>query len=102
MPWRLIGYIVILIILLGFIGFNLENRCDISFGPRGLLTLSQVPVYFTAFSSFVLGMLCSIPLVISLRKKEPKTPGEGNAKKREKAKAETLEPVPDDGTYGID
>jgi hypothetical protein len=102
MPWRLIGCVVILILLLGFIGFNLENRCDISFGPRGLLTLSQVPVYFTAFAAFILGMLCSIPLVISLRTKKPKGPDQGKPKKREKSKAGTPEPVPDGGTYGID
>jgi hypothetical protein len=102
MPWRLIGCVVVLIILLGFIGFNLENRCDISFGPRGLLTLSQVPVYFTAFAAFILGMLCSIPLVVSLRVKKPKGPDQGKPKKQEKSKAGTLESIPDDGTYGID
>jgi hypothetical protein len=102
MPWRLIGCVVILIIVLGFIGFNLENRCDISFGPRGLLTLSQVPVYFTAFTAFVLGMLCSIPLAVSLRIKKSKGPGQEKPKKRDKSKAETLESIPDDGTYGID
>ncbi|MDR1375098.1 MAG: hypothetical protein LBJ24_09025 [Treponema sp.] len=102
MPWRLIGCVVVLIILLGFIGFNLENRCDISFGPRGLLTISQAPVYFTAFAAFALGMLCSIPLAVSLGKKKPKGPTQGKPKKREQSKAEILEPVPDDGTYGID
>ncbi|MDR2019160.1 MAG: hypothetical protein LBQ14_00150 [Treponema sp.] len=102
MPWRLIGCVVVLIILLGFIGFNLENRCDISFGPRGLLTVSQVPVYFTAFASFVLGMLCSIPLVISLRVKKPKGREQEKSKKREKAGAEIPESIPNDGTYGID
>jgi uncharacterized integral membrane protein len=101
MPWRLIGCIIILIILLGFIGFNLENRCDISFGPGGLLTISQAPVYLTAFAAFVLGMLCSIPLVI-LRTKKPKTPDQEKPKKWGKPKAETPEPIQDDGTYGID
>jgi hypothetical protein len=51
-------------VFLTFIGFNLENRCDISFV---FYTFSQVPVYLTAFSAFVLGLLLALPLVVSFR-----------------------------------
>ena len=101
MPWRLIGCIIILMVVLAFIGFNLDHRCSISFGPWGSLTVPDVPIYFTAFASFVLGMLCSLPLVISLRFKKPR---------EEKGKRAPQQPAPagehkgpkDDGTYGID
>jgi uncharacterized integral membrane protein len=69
MPWRLIGFVVLFAIFLAFIGLNLENRCDISFG---FTILPQVPVYLTAFSAFVLGILWAIPFVISFRRKKAK------------------------------
>jgi uncharacterized integral membrane protein len=69
MPWRLIGLVLLLVIFLTFIGLNLENRCNISFGFR---TLEEVPVYFTAFAGFVLGLLWAVPFAISLSRKRKK------------------------------
>ncbi|GHU12943.1 hypothetical protein FACS1894161_2220 [Spirochaetia bacterium] len=71
MMGRLIGFIIILAVILAFIGFNLDNRCDISLVFR---TIPQVPVCLTALISFILGMLASVPFLISfaVRKKAPK------------------------------
>jgi uncharacterized integral membrane protein len=69
MPWRLIGLVFLLVIFLAFIGLNLENSCNISFGFR---TLEDVPVFFTAFASFALGLLWSIPFAISISRKRKK------------------------------
>ncbi|MDR1238526.1 MAG: hypothetical protein LBK27_00270 [Treponema sp.] len=66
MPWRLIGFIILFGIFLVFIGFNLENRCDISFVFH---VFPQVPVFLTAFFSFVVGMLCTLPFAVAIRKK---------------------------------
>jgi uncharacterized integral membrane protein len=104
MPWRLIGFIVLFAVFLIFIGFNLENRCDISFG---FYKLSQVPVYLTAFSSFVLGMLWAVPYIVSLRFK--RKPGKDPVKEKKKpdprkgqnTEAEEILPGPG-GPYGID
>jgi uncharacterized integral membrane protein len=108
MPWRLIGFIIICGIFLAFIGFNLENRCTISFG---FTEIRDRPVYLIAFASFVLGMFCAIPFIISFRRKKGKdrVPNGEPApvsKKGGKAKAS---PVPggdggygDGGSYGID
>jgi hypothetical protein len=69
---RLIGFILIFVVFLTFIMLNLGNNCDISFGFK---TIPQVPVFITAFSSFVLGMLCAVPFVLILgRKKQPPSP----------------------------
>jgi uncharacterized integral membrane protein len=101
MPWRLLLLIIILGIVFCFIGFNLENRCDISFGP-GALTIKQVPVYLTVFGAFVLGLLCSLPLAISARSKKPR------AKDAEKKPKKQRDPKPDQSdaytgdSYGID
>jgi uncharacterized integral membrane protein len=108
MPWRLIVFIVIGAAFLGFIGFNLENRCDVSFG---FFTFSQVPVFLTTLSAFVLGMVLALPLVISFRsiarrnEKDPPPKGRGR-KKLKPGKSPAPEdpnqpPSPDSG-YGID
>ena len=61
MSWRFIVFIVIFGVLLVFVAFNLNNRCDISFG---FATIKDVPVFLTMFTSFVLGLLCTMPYVI--------------------------------------
>ncbi|QQO07544.1 hypothetical protein [Breznakiella homolactica] len=121
MPWRLIGIILLCGIFLVFIGFNLENSCNISFG---FTVVQNVPVYLTAFTAFVLGMLCAIPFAVAQRRK--KQPRESaKAKTIDSPKTDTLESLNiskedkkkqgrkkkddsikvtelDDGSYGID
>jgi uncharacterized integral membrane protein len=70
MPWRLIALIIILAVLLAFITFNLSNRCDISFGIK---VYKDIPVFLTIFTSFILGMLCALPIKISADKKHKET-----------------------------
>ena len=94
MPWRLIGIIVILAVLLGFIGFNLQNTCDLSLGFK---VFRGVPVYLTVFVSFMLGMLCTLPFfIVGALKKRPK--------KEKSLKEQPLETAvtPDQEPYGID
>jgi uncharacterized integral membrane protein len=92
MPWRLIGLIVILAVLLSFIGVNLNNTCDISFG---FANFSGVPIYLTVFASFILGMLTSLPFIIfTVVKKKQKT--------EKPAKAQKAPPENPDVPYGID
>jgi uncharacterized integral membrane protein len=67
MPWRLIGFILLFGIFLVFIAFNLGNKCDINFGFR---VFQEVPVFLTAFASFILGLFCAVPFIFSLRRKK--------------------------------
>ncbi len=111
MPWRLIGFILLFAVFLIFIGFNLENSCNISFG---FVHFDNVPVYLTAFSSFIFGMLCALPLAISFRlKKKSKGPDgkdsgngsiEGPKPEQKKWGKKDKEIVTDinQGNYGID
>jgi uncharacterized integral membrane protein len=116
MPWRLIGFILLLAVFLVFIIFNLDNTCDISFGFR---VIPQVPVYLTALFSFVLGLLWAIPSLVSLRikmariRKTERADAPPLPKRRGKKKNEALpelespvpkidEPYRKDGPYGID
>jgi uncharacterized integral membrane protein len=118
---KFVGFVALCAVFLVFIGFNLENKCDISFG---FTKLSDVPVFFTAFASFVLGLLASVPIAISIRLKKNRKQSIQAAKRAEKNRAkaggssreealwEKAEPeekssykdasYKDDGTYGID
>jgi hypothetical protein len=82
--------------------FNLPNKCDVSFG---FTTIKDVPIFLSVLSSFVLGMLVTVPMML-FHKKKPKPsilepPKSGPSKKAE------LKSVPDDvkkedSPYGID
>jgi uncharacterized integral membrane protein len=78
MPWRLIIFIVIFAIFLAFITFNLENKCNISFG---FTALRDVPVFITIFSSFSLGLICAFPLVMHIKHKHKEPKHEKKAEK---------------------
>ena len=66
---RIITFIVILVIFLGFIVLNLEHVCDISFG---FITLEKTPIFLSVLVSFTLGMFVTIPLFLT--RKKPKKP----------------------------
>lgn len=66
MPFKLLAYIAISTLALVFIGFNLDNRCDISLA---FVTLRQVPIVITILSSFLLGLL--VAFLASLGAKRP-------------------------------
>jgi uncharacterized integral membrane protein len=93
MPKRLIQIIVIFAIILLFIIFNLDKKCDISFG---FTVIEGVPVFLTVFCSFVLGMISTLPFIFSyqLRKK----------RKAEEEKNKPVDPstIPNSNHYGID
>jgi len=61
MPWRLILFVAVFAVFLVFITFNLDNRCDISFGFK---RFENVPVFLTVFSSFAIGLVCSLPFAL--------------------------------------
>ncbi|MDR1908363.1 MAG: hypothetical protein LBQ35_00400 [Spirochaetaceae bacterium] len=107
MPWRLLGFIFFVGIVLVFSVFNWKNQCSVSFG---FVTLEEVPVYLTVFASFLLGLVCSLPYTISARIKAARArsltgSAQGAAKKKRPAKTGEGEEGridPSDGSYGID
>jgi len=109
---RLISLIIALAIFLVFIILNIENKCDISFGP---LKFEQIPIYISALFSFVLGMLFALPFSISLSRKLRKSAKtEVSAEKKKRwGRNKDKNPAPDKvsspeevtkdpGSYGID
>ena len=67
MSWRLVQFIIFFAIIFLFIVFNLEHKCDISFG---FTVIKDVPVFLTAFSSFFIGMLCVLPFIFAFRSRK--------------------------------
>ncbi|MCR4714927.1 MAG: hypothetical protein K5751_11200 [Treponemataceae bacterium] len=69
MPWKMILFVIVIVLVAVFVGANHANACNISF----IFTEFQnVPVYFTILFSFVVGMLVMLPFTIG--KKRGKAP----------------------------
>lgn len=64
MEWKIIFFVVVLGLALAFVGMNLNNRSDVSIG---FYVWKDVPVFFTVFFSFALGMLSMLPFLFKRR-----------------------------------
>ena len=80
---RLIIFIIIIVLLLAFIILNIDNKCDISLGFRAF---KEIPIFITAFFSFLLGLLFSIPLAFSLGRNRKNASHNTKEKKNRKGK----------------
>ncbi|HPY52865.1 MAG TPA: hypothetical protein VLZ44_04850 [Treponemataceae bacterium] len=58
MPWKLLGFVALLVFATIFIGFNLEHRCDVSIG---FTTFKDVPIFLSLLIAFALGVLVMTP-----------------------------------------
>ncbi len=58
MIFRLITTIIAMVALAFFVGFNLENKCDVNII---FYTFRQAPVFFTIIISFVTGVIFTLP-----------------------------------------
>ena len=100
---RLISFIVIFAIFLGFIVLNLDNKCDISLG---FTAFTEVPVFLSVLVSFVLGMFVTVPLFLTRKKAPPKPVTEKPARslpfKKAKVNVSPDEIKKEDSPYGID
>jgi len=65
MPVKLIGTIILLVIVTIFCGFNLENKCNISFV---FYTFENVSVFITVMVSFFAGVIVMTPFVLFKKK----------------------------------
>ena len=65
MPWKLILFVIVIVLVAIFVGVNHANVCNISF----IFTeLQNVPVYLTILVSFVVGMLIMLPFTIGKKR----------------------------------
>jgi hypothetical protein len=78
--------------------FNLPNKCDVSFG---FTVIKDVPIFLSALSSFVLGMLVTVPMM-PFRKKDKQKPLVPGPSKKAELKSTPDNIKKDDSPYGID
>ncbi len=64
MEWKIIFFVIVLGLALAFVGMNLNNRSDVSIG---FYVWKDVPVFFTVFFSFALGVLSMLPFLFKRR-----------------------------------
>ena len=93
-PWRLILFLCILAIIILFIGFNITNASDISFG---FYTFTSVPVFISLFIAFLFGAFVMLPFAVVGKKGKKKIAGTQNGdepdkipKKKKKVKAKKV------------
>lgn len=80
MPWRMILFVIALIIITVFAGFNLDNKCTISFV---FLTIENAPVFLCLMIAFLAGMVVMLPIAFVNRKRKQ----DGGNKAEKKAKS---------------
>ena len=68
MPWRVFGFIGLLIVVTAFSALNLEHRADVSFGFH---VFDAVPVFLTSLIAFTLGAVLAVLLTMPRRRAVP-------------------------------
>ena len=69
MPWRVFGFIGLLVVVTAFSALNLDHRSDVSLGFH---TFDAVPVFLTSLIAFTLGAVLVVPLTMSRRRVVPR------------------------------
>ncbi len=84
MPWKLVFYLVLLGLVLAFVGLNLGNTTDISFG---FVSFSDVPVFMSLFVAFFFGVAIALPAAIRTSSRKTKARSERTLSRREEKEA---------------
>lgn len=64
MPWKLFFFVICIVLITCFIGFNLENACTISFG---FTHIPDVPIFISLAIAFAAGIVLTVPFMVSRR-----------------------------------
>ena len=70
MRWKLLVWVIVLLVVVAFVSFNVDNRSDISFGFR---VITDVPVFASTFVSFAIGALVGLTAAVGSSRKKAKT-----------------------------
>ena len=54
-------------LVIAFVGFNIENRADISFG---FYVFNQIPIFISLFVAFLAGVVVMLPFTLGLRRRK--------------------------------
>ena len=62
MPWKFLGFLVVLGLFVIFAGINIENTSDISFG---FVVINDVPIFLSLSLAFILGAILMLPFSLN-------------------------------------
>ena len=85
MPWKLVSFIFVLIVVTLFIGFNLDNRCNVSFI---FYTYTNVPIFVSLLFAYAAGAITVIPFFIGFSRKKSRKDAKKNAVSGKKSGAD--------------
>ena len=94
---KFIGTIIALILFVILTGFNLDNKCNFWF----FHTFKDIPVFIAILTSFICGIIVSLPFTMNhMNKKNKKI--EKNSKAKKEAKKEEESDDEEDVVVGDD
>ena len=67
-PWKMIGFLVLLVLFTAFTALNLGNRSDVNLWVH---TFQNVPVFLTGLVAFILGAVLVLPLALRGSSRRP-------------------------------
>ncbi len=82
-PWKLLLFIIIVVLVIIFIGFNLDYRMTISFA---IFKLENVPTIVVLAAVFLFGILFSFLFIFIAALKKPKNGNKKNDTPKDDAK----------------
>jgi uncharacterized integral membrane protein len=94
MPWKLIGLLLLLTILLIFAGLNIQGVTV----TLGFVTFANIPLFFCLFFSFLAGALFGVSLTIIDMKRKVRGREKSREEKLQRVK-EKKEKTPDSKLY---
>ena len=83
MPWRLIFFVIVVVLATIFVGFNLGNACDVSLIFHDF---KNVPVFITIIVSFLLGIIVMLPFAFGKKNRKKTDEDEKPAEDEEDSK----------------
>ncbi|MDC7221269.1 MAG: hypothetical protein PQJ59_15135 [Spirochaetales bacterium] len=92
MPFKLIGFILFVVMVFAFIGFNLDNRTDINIWINEKGHYEEVSVIVVVFAAYLLGLLSTVPFWFarSLARVKARKKDKNKIKELQKSSSESL------------
>lgn len=93
MPWRMIKFLSIMVVVILFIGLNAGYSSNIRFWFGEKASFQDVPIYISLFGAYLLGALSVIPFAVN------RTISRLKKKKKKKKEKVEKEPVDNSPTF---
>ncbi len=89
MPWKMIGFLVVLVLVAFFASLNMNHRADISLG---FYIFKDVPIFLSLLVAFLAGAVLIIPFTIGASMRKKNKLKEKAQKKEKKSNQQIAEP----------